>query len=145
MSGLELRAAVADRGVDVEFAVSAGEVLAVLGPNGAGKSTVLHVIAGLIRPDEGLVELGDRVLTNTARKVDVATYDRRVGLLLQDPLLFPQMSVAANVAFGPHSRRRGLRGVLGRDDAAALRWLREVDAEQLADRRPRQLSGRATA
>lgn len=49
MSKLQLRAVVADRRLDVEFSVSAGEVLAVLGPNGAGKSTALHVIAGLLR------------------------------------------------------------------------------------------------
>jgi molybdate transport system ATP-binding protein len=114
--------------------VPAGEVLAVLGPNGAGKSTALHVIAGLVRPDEGVVRLGDRVLTDTAAGVSVATHDRRVGLLLQDPLLFPHMSVAANVAFGPHSLR-------GNRKATALRWLREVDAEEFADRKPRQLSG----
>jgi molybdate transport system ATP-binding protein len=125
----------------VEFAVAPGEVLAVLGPNGAGKSTALHVVAGLIRPDLGLVQLGERVLTDTARGVDVATHDRRVGLLLQDPLLFPHMSVAANVAFGPRARRRALRDVRRADKAWALRWLREVDAEELADRRPRQLSG----
>ena len=139
MSGLQLRAVVAERGLDVKFSVAAGEVLAVLGPNGAGKSTALHVVAGLVRPDEGLVRLGDRVLTDTATKVDVATHDRRVGLLLQDPLLFPHLSVAANVAFGPRSRR-GLRAA-GRANAAALRWLQAVDAEQLADRRPRELSG----
>src|ERR1700757_5547783 len=86
-----------------------GEVLAVLGPNGAGKSTALHVIAGLVRPDEGVVRLGDRVLTDTAAGVNVATHDRRVGLLLQDPLLFPHFSVAANVAFGS----RGRRGLFG--------------------------------
>ncbi|MBV8786681.1 MAG: sulfate/molybdate ABC transporter ATP-binding protein [Mycobacterium sp.] len=144
MSELSLRAVVADRDVDVEFSVAAGEVLAVLGPNGAGKSTVLHVIAGLVRPDDGLVRLGDRVLTDTAAGVDVATHDRRVGLLLQDPLLFPHMSVAANVAFGPHSRPgwfRTLRTDRAREKATALRWLREVDAENLADRKPRQLSG----
>jgi molybdate transport system ATP-binding protein len=144
MSELRLRAVVADRQLDVEFAVSAGEVLAVLGPNGAGKSTALHVIAGLVRPDEGVVRLGDRVLTDTAAGVNVATHDRRVGLLLQDPLLFPHMSVAANVAFGSHSRR----GILGMSRSAraeqrtrALRWLREVDAEQFAERKSRQLSG----
>lgn len=141
MSELHLRAVVADRRLDVQFSVSAGEVLAVLGPNGAGKSTMLHVIAGLVRPDTGLVRLGDRVLTDTTTGVNVATHDRHVGLLLQDPLLFPHMSVAANVAFGPHSRRRRFRRTHRLVKASALRWLREVDAEELADCRPKQLSG----
>jgi molybdate transport system ATP-binding protein len=143
MSELQLRAAVAERHLDVEFSVSAGEVLAVLGPNGAGKSTALHVIAGLLRPDEGLVRLGGRVLTDSAAGVHVATHDRRVGLLLQEPLLFPHLSVAANVAFGPRSRRklRALGSARGSERATALRWLREVDAEELADRTPRRLSG----
>lgn len=141
MSELQLRAVVADRHLDAEFSVPAGEVLAVLGPNGAGKSTALHVIAGLIRPDRGVVRLGDRVLTDTEAGVNVATHDRRVGLLLQDPLLFPHLSVAANVAFGPRSRRGRFRSRRAAPRAAALRWLREVDAEQFADRRPRELSG----
>ncbi|MCA2245197.1 MULTISPECIES: sulfate/molybdate ABC transporter ATP-binding protein [Mycobacterium] len=141
MSELQLRAVVSERHVDVEFSVAAGEVLAVLGPNGAGKSTVLHVIAGLLRPDRGVVRLGDRVLTDTATGVDVPTHDRRVGLLLQDALLFPHMSVAANVAFGPHSRRARLRSARAAEKATAARWLREVDAERFADRKPRQLSG----
>lgn len=141
MSELQLRAVVADRQLDVQFSVAAGEVLAVLGPNGAGKSTALHVIAGLVRPDRGAVRLGDRVLTDTAADVHVATYQRRVGLLLQDPLLFPHMSVAANVAFGPRSRHRTSWAGRRSGRAAAMRWLGEVDAEHLADRRPSQLSG----
>ena len=55
MTDVRLRAVVESRGVDIEFDVAAGEVLAVLGPNGAGKSTALHVIAGLVRPDSGVV------------------------------------------------------------------------------------------
>lgn len=136
MSGLQLRAVVAERGLDVAFTVPPGQVLAVVGPNGAGKSTALHVIAGLVRPDAGLVRLGDRVLTDTSAGVQVATHDRRVGLLLQDPLLFPHLSVAANVAFGPRCRTGSVDV-----DAIARRWLQEVDAEALADRKPRQLSG----
>ncbi|MEO3759417.1 ATP-binding cassette domain-containing protein [Mycobacterium sp. B14F4] len=126
--GLAVRAAVRKRGVDVDFEVAAGDVLAVLGPNGAGKSTALHVIAGLIRPDDGVVRIGQRVLTDTAAGVHVATHDRRVALLLQDPLLFPHLSVLGNVAFPPRSAR-------------PEHWLAEVDAADLAGRRPRQLSG----
>lgn len=140
--GLTLHAVVAERGLDVQLSVAPGEVLAVLGPNGAGKSTLLHVIAGLLDPDHGVVRLGDRVLTDTAAGVQVATCARRVGLLLQDPLLFPHLSVAANVAFGPDSRGRrrfGLRRAHAR--AIAAPWLRAVDAQDLAERRPRQLSG----
>jgi len=82
MSELRLRAVVADRGVDLEFSVAAGEVVAILGPNGAGKSTALHVIAGLLRPDAGLVRLGSTVLTDTAAGIFVPAHARRVGLLL---------------------------------------------------------------
>jgi molybdate transport system ATP-binding protein len=139
MTDLHLRAVVERRGVDVEFDVAAGEVLALLGPNGAGKTTALHVIAGLLRPDRGVVRLGERVLTDTDAGVFVATHARRVGLLLQEALLFPHLSVAANVAFAPRSGhgkrpRREAR-------AAAARWLAQVDAADLADRKPRELSG----
>ncbi|GAC1405141.1 MAG: hypothetical protein NVSMB60_24180 [Mycobacterium sp.] len=130
MTGVAVRAVVQSRGVDLEFDIAAGEVLALVGPNGAGKSTALHVIAGLVHPDPGEVRVGQRVLTDTEAGVQVPTHDRRVGLLLQDPLLFPHLSVTGNVAFAPHSSR-----------AAAAQWLAEVDATELADRTPRQLSG----
>ncbi len=137
MAELHLAAVVSERGVDVALDVGAGEVLAVLGPNGAGKSTALHVIAGLVRPDTGVVRVGGRTLTDTAAGVQVATHDRRVGLLMQDPLLFPHLSVQANVAFPLRSRG------IARPDAArqALHWLGEVGAADLADRRPGELSG----
>jgi molybdate transport system ATP-binding protein len=130
VTDVSVRAVLEKRGVDLEFEVAAGEVLAILGPNGAGKSTALHVIAGLVRPDDGVVRVGDRVLTDTATGTHIATHDRQVGLLLQDPLLFPHLSVSANVAFSPRSSR-----------ADAARWLAEVEAADLADRTPRQLSG----
>ncbi|MGE2717207.1 sulfate/molybdate ABC transporter ATP-binding protein [Mycolicibacterium litorale] len=137
MTGLTVRARVARRGVDVEFAVGAGEVLAVLGPNGAGKSTALHVIAGTVRPDDGVVRVGDRLLLDTTADVHVPTHRRRVGLLLQDALLFPHLRVAANVAFGLRSTGCGRSKAV----AAAHHWLAEVGAADLADRMPRQLSG----
>jgi len=123
--------------LNVELAVDPGEVLAILGPNGAGKSTLLGVLAGLLRPERGRVQLGGRLLTDTATGVQVPTYQRRVGLLAQQALLFPHLSAAANVAFGPRCA-----GVDRREaDRTARRWLSEVDVAELADRKPSQLSG----
>ncbi|OBA89777.1 molybdenum ABC transporter ATP-binding protein [Mycobacteriaceae bacterium 1482268.1] len=139
MTGLHVRAVVADRDLDVELSAAAGEVLAILGPNGAGKSTALQLIAGLLRPDDGVVRLGERVLTDTASGVFVPTHARRVGMLLQDALLFPHLNVAANVAFAPrsghHKRPRGEARV------TAEHWLAQVGAAELAARMPHQLSG----
>lgn len=133
-----MRAVVESRRVDVELEVAPGEVLAILGPNGAGKSTVLHVIAGLVAPDLGSVRVGDRMLTDASTGTRVGTYDRRIGLLMQDPLLFPHLSVAANVAFGARSGKRLVRKA---SRVAVGHWLAEVGAADLADRKPRQLSG----
>ena len=66
MTDVSVRAVVENRGVDVEFAVAAGEVLAVLGPNGAGSRRPFTSSPGLVRPDNGVVRVGDRVLTDTS-------------------------------------------------------------------------------
>lgn len=132
---LELEATVAARGLHAALEVADGETLAVLGPNGAGKSTLLAVAAGLLRPDAGRVALDGRDLT--APGTFVPTHDRRIALLAQDPLLFPHLTVLENVAFGPRSRGAGRREAR----TAASRWLAEVGAAELADRRPGQVSG----
>ena len=139
--GLSVHAVVDARGVDVEFDVAAGEVVAVIGPNGAGKSSVLHVIAGLLRPDAGTVRVGEHRLTDGATGLHIAVHNRRVGLLLQDPALFPHLTVAGNVAFGPRARHHRRRGLHAEARRTAERWLSEVGAADLADRRPGQLSG----
>lgn len=123
--------------LDARIRVEPGEVLAVLGPNGAGKSTILGVLSGLLRPERGHVRLGDRVLTDTAAGVAVPTHLRRVGLLAQQALLFPHLSAAANVAFGPRCAGMDRRAA----DRTARHWLAEVGVAELADRRPSQLSG----
>ncbi|PRX50251.1 molybdate transport system ATP-binding protein [Prauserella shujinwangii] len=122
--------------LDVRFDVPAGSVLAVLGPNGSGKSTLLGCLAGLHLPDRGTITLRGRTLTSAPR-VHVPPHARSVGLLAQDALLFPHLSVLDNVAFSP--RARGASKAAARE--VALRWLTEVDAVGLAGRRPGQLSG----
>lgn len=137
MSDLRLTARVEQRDAVFDLALDDGDVLAVLGPNGAGKSTLLSLIAGLVRPDKGRISLGDNVVTDTSAGVFVAPHARGVAMLAQQALLFPHMTVAANVAYAP--RCRGLGRSAAR--AAAKRWLAAVEAEHLADRKPAQLSG----
>lgn len=138
-SGLQARVQVrrGDFELDVSLDVGVGEVLAVLGRNGSGKSTLLAALAGLLRPDSGHVTLEGRVLTDPAARVQVPPHRRRIGLLAQQPLLFPHLSVLDNVAFGP--RATGTSRKAAR--AKALRHLAEVDATEFAARRPGQLSG----
>jgi iron(III) transport system ATP-binding protein len=84
------------RGVSVS--VDAGTVCALLGPSGSGKTTLLRSIAGLERPDAGAVRVGGRLLSDD--HTWVVPEQRRVGMVFQDWALFPQMTVAENVAFG---------------------------------------------
>ncbi len=133
---ITVHARVPARGLDLSVTVPSGSVLALLGPNGAGKSTLVHVVAGLVRPDDGTVRVGARTLTDTASRVHVPPHSRGVALLAQDPLLFPHLTVRENVAFAPRVRHDRRRARAMADD-----WLARVDAGDLADRLPRQLSG----
>jgi molybdate transport system ATP-binding protein len=137
MSRLEVHTQVITRGIDFDLSLDDGDVLAVLGPNGAGKSTLLSLIAGLLRPDDGQIVLGDEVVTDIAAGVFVPPHARGVAMLAQQALLFPHMSVEANVAYAP--RCRGVSR--SRAHRVARQWLTAVDAGDLADRRPAQLSG----
>ncbi len=134
---LDLRATLDERGIDVELRIRPGEVVALLGANGAGKSTLLSLISGLIRPDHGRITLDEKVLVDVDRRVWVPSHHRGVVLLAQQALLFPHLTAAANVAFGPRSKGSS------RKDARveAARWLAAVDATEFAERRPVQLSG----
>jgi molybdate transport system ATP-binding protein len=102
--------------------VGSGERLALFGPSGAGKTTLLEAVAGLVQPRRALIELSGRVLTSTVPPVrDVPPWQRRVGLLRQDPGLFPHLSVRDNLCYAPSAPRSGpevpeLASVLGIDD-----------------------------
>jgi molybdate transport system ATP-binding protein len=91
--------------VRAAFDVADGERVALFGPSGAGKTTVLEVIAGLVDPRSCRIELGGRTLTSTGSpRVAVPPWERRVGLLRQDPGLFPHLSVRANLTYARSAR-----------------------------------------
>ena len=99
--------------------VAPAERLALFGPSGAGKTTLLEVIAGLVPPRHGRIELDGRVLTSTVPPVcALPPWQRRVGLLRQDPGLFPHLSVRDNLCYAPSAspapaELAELAGVLG--------------------------------
>lgn len=134
---LHLEAAVAARDVDLALDVGDGETVAILGPNGSGKSTLLSVIAGILSPDTGHATLGGTTLFDIADDSWLPPHERGIALLAQDPLLFPHLDALDNVAFGPRST--GASRARSRDLARG--WLEEVDAGELADRKPSGLSG----
>lgn len=131
---VELRHRAGAFALDVAFR-SSGQLTALFGPSGSGKTTIINLIAGLIRPDEGRISIGGRVLVDTARGVFVPAHRRRVGYVFQDARLFPHLSVRSNLAYGRWFVPRAERGV---DFARIVDLLGIGD---LLDRRPQGLSG----
>ncbi|WP_437582603.1 sulfate/molybdate ABC transporter ATP-binding protein [Paramicrobacterium sp. CJ85] len=122
--------------VDVALRVAPGGRLAVLGHNGAGKSTVLHALAGLLPIDDGHVHLG-AVELDRAGGIPVPPHQRSVGLLDQKPRLFPHLTIAHNIAFGPRSQGRSRR----ESRAIAHEWLERIGLAHRAGAKPHELSG----
>lgn len=82
--------------LDVEFESDNG-TLGLLGASGCGKSMTLKCIAGIIRPDEGLIEVNGQVLFDSNRRIDLKPQDRHVGLMFQNYALFPNMTLRENI------------------------------------------------
>ena len=90
---------------DLSLQLYAGQVTCLLGPSGCGKSTTLRLIAGVDRPDGGVISAQGRVLSDGSRHLPPEA--RGIGLMFQDFALFPHLSVAQNVAFGLSGNRAG--------------------------------------
>ena len=120
------------RAVDgVSLSVEPGEFFAMLGPSGSGKTTCLRLIAGFDLPDAGHVLLDGQDVS------DVPPYERSVNTVFQDYALFPHMTVAENVAYGPRVRKVPA----AERNARAREMLELVKLTGFEDRRPAQLSG----
>ena len=120
--------------LDARFAAQA-PIVALFGRSGAGKSTLVNAIAGLVKPQRGRIAVGGRTLFDGDAGVDLAPEDRRVGYVFQDALLFPHLTVRANLAYGerltpPHERY-----------VDRARVIELLDLQRLLDRRPSRLSG----
>ncbi|MGH3412072.1 MAG: ABC transporter ATP-binding protein [Marmoricola sp.] len=122
---------------EVSFTVADGEFFTLLGPSGCGKSTTLMSIAGLERPDEGTVRVGDATFVDTTSGRFTPPEERDLGVVFQSYALWPHMTVAQNLALPLKLRKVGSR----ERDRLIDEALAQVGMEQLGKRFPHQLSG----
>ena len=113
---------------------AAGGATALFGPSGAGKTSLINMVAGLLRPDRGRIVLDGETMFDTAKRIDVPAWRRRIGCVFQEGRLFPHLSVRHNLDYG--------RWMGGHDaDPAAFAHVVELlDIGALLDRRPGKLS-----
>ena len=119
----------------MEWEAPPAQVLTLFGPSGAGKTTLLRAIAGLIRPQQGRIEVGGQVVFDSSEGTWLPPHRRRIGLLTQGYHLFPHLSVAGNIGYG-----------LGKADSAKSRarvrqLVETFRLTGLEDRKPHQISG----
>ncbi|RZI53511.1 MAG: ABC transporter ATP-binding protein, partial [Pseudonocardia sp.] len=125
--------AVADLDLDIED----GEFLVLLGPSGCGKTTTLRCLAGLETPSAGTIRLGDSVVYDQERRINLPPNKRYIGMVFQSYALWPHMTVGKNIAYPLKARRMKAELAAGQvEKTAAL-----VDCQNLLDRFPAQLSG----
>jgi len=114
---------------------SEGRVTGLFGASGAGKTSLINMIAGLLRPDRGVVTLDEETLDDTSARIHVPPHRRRIGYVFQDARLFPHLDVRHNLDYGRRMNH------LADDPAQRQRVVDLLDIGHLLDRRPGQLSG----
>ncbi len=120
---------------DISFVVPDGQFWVLVGPSGCGKSTVLRTIAGLETATSGKLFIED-VLVN-----DIPARQRDVAMVFQNYALYPHMTVAENISFGLQMRKAAPQKIKERVETVA----RSLSLEHLLERKPKELSGTATA
>ncbi|TPL54051.1 sn-glycerol-3-phosphate ABC transporter ATP-binding protein UgpC [Mesorhizobium sp. B2-4-6] len=116
---------------DIDLDIDKGEFVVLVGPSGCGKSTTLRMVAGLERPSGGEIHIGGKLVNN------VQARDRDIAMVFQSYALYPQMTVAQNMAFGLRIRKVAEAEVTQR----IARVADILDLSELLQRKPHQLSG----
>lgn len=117
--------------LEVSFEIHEKEFLALFGNSGVGKTTILRIIAGLEKPDRGIVKIGDSIYFDSYKNINLPPQKRKVGFVFQNYALFPNMTVYENIAY-----------VMDKEDKGKIYSLLEMfEIDGLKDRYPITLSG----
>lgn len=128
----KLSSAEGEMHLKVDFSIKEGSFVTLYGKSGAGKTTILRIIAGLIQPDKGHIEVDGLAWMDTDQKINLIPQKRQVGIVFQDYALFPNMSVMENLKFG----------LLTSQDSSIVAELLEImELGELKNRKPANLSG----
>ncbi len=124
--------------LDINYETNAKR-LVILGASGSGKSLTLKAIAGLMKPDQGIISLNNRVLFSSKDKINLKPQKRHLSYLFQDYALFPHLNVVQNIGFGLK------RGIFNPRKHAVhdkvKEWLKIFELEQIQFQYPDQISG----
>ncbi|HEG5434432.1 TPA: sulfate/molybdate ABC transporter ATP-binding protein [Campylobacter coli] len=126
---LSINTAKGKKQLELNTCLKANEITAIFGESGAGKTTLLKIIAGLIKPEFGRIEVGDELWFDTQKNVNLAIQKRKIGFVFQDYALFPNMSVKENISYAATSKQK------------AEELLSLMNLENLAKIYPKNLSG----
>jgi molybdate transport system ATP-binding protein len=126
-----IRLGLAEFALEVDMEIES-QVTAVFGPSGAGKTSLLDLIAGLRRPDTALIQLNDRILTDTAKGIAVPPRLREIGYVPQDLALFPHLSVRQNLLYGHNARAEATR-LFSYDHITELLEIRSLEQRGVLD------------
>ena len=114
---------------------SEGRITGLFGASGAGKTSLINIIAGLLKPDRGIIAVDGETLDDTAARLHVPPHRRRIGYVFQDARLFPHLNVRQNLDYGRRMNR------IADDPTQRKRVTDLLDIGHLMDRRPGKLSG----
>ena len=121
--------------LETQFEVEEGSITAIFGKSGAGKTSTINAIAGLTRPDVGVIQIGNTTLFDQNLRINLPIYKRQIGYVFQDDRLFPHMTVRNNLIYGT-PKNRDVANSLNLTDITGL-----LELAPLLERRPRTLSG----